>query len=265
MAYDADTGAMLWATTIRGSEPVTCDLAVDPGGERLYVTGTVDAHDLSAAYALEDGGRLWTHRQQGYPSFCGQIAVDPAGSAVFVTATSTSRQNGNESRYLTIALDAANGEEAWARRFNASPGSLDHPVDVLVAPVADSVVVTGASGSDIGTVAYDAGSGGTRWVARSDAVAEPNDMTLDPMARRLYVLGTAWGPGENDWDDFILLAYDVETGAEAWSAVWGGAGELREQADAVAVDPIAGRVYVAGSSADGEGSYDAVVIAFAAT
>lgn len=271
-AYQATTGEPLWATSVRNG--LFGHLVLDPDGERVYVTGVVGFPGdlLTVAYATADGEELWRKRYEGpRPSSSehdAAIAVDALGSSVYVTGTTTPARNANDSRFVTLAYDSATGEAGWVRTYNGTPDDSDWSVDVVVDPDLGQAIVTGASGEDIVTVAYDAASGARLWLARHDVegpYGEPNDMALDAEAGKLYVLGTVWGAGEDEWDDFIVLAYETATGAQSWSVRWGGPGELREQADAIAVDPGGERVYVAGSSADGEGSYDTVVIAFAAT
>lgn len=269
VAYEASTGDMFWVSSTRKRAFVK-QLVVDPGGERLYVTGSVGYPKdlLTVAYATRDGEELWRNRYEARrPSFstaASVIAVDAHGSSVFVTGSITPRRKADDSRFLTIGYDAVTGDTRWSHALNPTPDDYDYAADVVVDSEAGRVIVTGASAEDISTFAYDAASGARLWLATYDVegpYGEPNDMSINPAMGDIYVLGTVWGAGTNDWDNFVLIKYDAAIGAQEWLVPWGVVGE-RDQADAVAIDPGGERVYVAGSSSDGEGSYDTVVIAF---
>lgn len=100
VAYDADTGAQLWAARYNGPtrESSPTQLVVSPDGSRVFVTGSTvkvfhhvgEYQYATLAYDAATGAGLW-HRL--YPDSArgvggGQgIAESPGGSAVFVTGT----------------------------------------------------------------------------------------------------------------------------------------------------------------------------------
>jgi len=270
VAYRASTGARMWVTRL-GHRFYGQDLAVSADGRRLYVVteGLVLRDDaITIALSTRIGRRLWMRRfSQGdnWGVWVRRIAVTASG--VVVTGSTNPIPRADRSRSFTLAYAAASGRTLWTRLYNGSPDS-DYPVDLVIDPSAGSVVVTGASGgydADIYTVAYDLTTGETRWTARYDGGGpydEPNAIAVDPATSSTYVLGTVYGDTITVWDDFGLIAYDTSTGELKWDTRYGGPGELREQADALALSPNGEVLFVTGSSADGQGSYDRVVLAY---
>jgi outer membrane protein assembly factor BamB len=273
VAYRAATGKRMWVT--EPARPVYGeDLAVSPDGTRLYVVGDRGgrrAVAMTIAYSTRTGRALWRRRfsyGDKWSQYVRHVAVTP--SEVLVTGSTYPVRGADNSRSFTLAYDAASGRSIWTRLYNGSPSS-DYPQDLVIDPATESVFVTGTSdisGWDIHTVAYDVTTGDTRWVARYEGEGlfdEPNDITVDPTTGIVYVLATVYGDGITELDDFGLVAYDATNGELKWDARYGAPGELREQADALVLSPNRQVLYVTGSSADGEGSYDSVVLAYATT
>ena len=273
VAYQASTGKRMWVT--EPARPLYGeDLATSPDGTRLYEAGEGSgrrADAMTIAYSTRTGRALWRRRfSQGdnWDQYVRHVAATASG--VLVSGTTFPVKRADSSRFFTLAYDAASGRSIWTRLYNGSPSS-DYPQDLVIDPGTDSVYVTGTSdvsGWDIHTVAYDVTTGDTRWAARYEGEGlfdEPNDITVDPTNGIVYVLATVYGDGITELDDFALIAYDSTTGMRQWDAKYGGPGELREQADALALSPNRQVLYVTGSSADGEGSYDSVVLAYATT
>jgi outer membrane protein assembly factor BamB len=275
-ALRASTGELVWSSSRRNRRGASASrVIVDPTGDALYVAGEVGTPGdvMTIAYAPDDGEELWRRRLviRGGDSSSGRISLLQQGASLLL-ATSAYDPGTSGSRFVTFASHATTGEPRWKRSFDAAP--TDNFIDATVAHDDGPLVLTGLSATasgpiddDIETVAYDPPSGDLAWASTFEIAGPfggPEDIGMSPDSDIIYVLGTVWGPAEDDWDDFLLVAYDAESGAENWSVIWGGLGELREQAAALAVDPQGELVYVTGSSADGEGSYDHVVIAFRA-
>lgn len=274
VALRASTGKRKWA--ISSTRPFDGrDIAVSANGRRLYVAGDSFGSSRDAvttiAYSTRTGRQLWRRRishGDKWSQYVRRIAVTP--SEVLVTGSTYPVRRADNSRSFTLAYDAASGRSIWTHLYNGSPSN-DYPQDLVIDPGTDSAYVTGTSdvfGWDIHTVAYNVTTGDTRWAARYEGEGlydEPNDITVDPTTGIVYVLATVYGDGITELDDFALIAYDAATGELKWDARYGGPGELREQADALALSPNGEALYVTGSSADSEGSYDSVVLAYATT
>ena len=274
IAYRASTGERIWVTKF-GRPFDGQDLAVGANGRRVYVIGETPGssnHVVTIAYSTRIGREVWKRRfshRDNWSVSARRVAVD--ASRVFVIG-STSPARGVDSRSLTLAYDAVTGRSLWTRLNNDSI-SYDYPHDVVIDPSTGTVLVLGASGSDTDTgydtvtLAYDLATGDTRWSARyeGEIYDDPNDLTLDPQTGTGYELATVLGDGITEWDDFALMAYDTSSGGLEWDARYGGPGLPREQADALALSPTGDVLYVTGSSADGQGSYDTVVLAYATT
>jgi PQQ-like domain len=108
VAYDAASGARLWAKRYGGNADVGADLGVSPDGSKLFVTGQTagslgDTDYSTIAYAAT-GARLWVKRYDG-PGQAADgattLGVSPDGSKVFVTGQSTGSGTGLD--YATVA------------------------------------------------------------------------------------------------------------------------------------------------------------------
>jgi len=178
VAYDALTGAQLWATRYDG--PADDDYAYSVSGSgngtKVFVTGASESEDegedyATVAYDAASGAQLWAVRYDspsndydwGY-----SVAVSGDDTSVFVTGDSWEKDG---SGYTTIAYNAATGAGLWAARYKG-PGDDDDEVwSLALSGDGAKVFVTGESyggstGWDYGTVAYNAATGAKAWAAR---------------------------------------------------------------------------------------------------
>jgi WD40 repeat protein len=162
VAYDAATGARLWARRYGGKAGRTDEAswaAVSPGGGRVYVTGfsrgTTSGRDYATvAYDAATGAQLWARRYNGpagRDDDAKAVAAGPGGKRVYVTGYSEGRPG---SDYATIAYNAATGARLWASRLHDVNFGL--ALALAVSPGGRMIFVTGRYDYHYGTVAYRA-------------------------------------------------------------------------------------------------------------
>jgi hypothetical protein len=241
-------------------------IAVAADGSRFFVAGSAYAGATSGddytviAYG-PTGRRLWLQSYNGPDSNIDQalgVATTSDGSRVFVTGYSFGGPTTTNDA-TTIAYDGVTGDFLWEARYDGPGHDTDVGADIDVSPDGRMVFVTGASiGADamldVLTLAYDADAGTQRWVARlgegNAASDEGLAVGVSPDGARVYVTGyhtvtTA---------DFVTVAYDAESGAQAWSRSIDAGGD--ELGRALVVSPNGSSVFVTGyrSGAPGAGA-----------
>ncbi len=223
VAYDASTGAQLWATRYNNPNKVgdsPYSLAVSPDGYHLFVTGCQGTIDdcvsgdyLTIAYDTGTGTQLWLATYNGPVDgldSAGAVGVSPDGSLVFVTGSSD-QLAGTEA--VTIAYDAATGSQRWLAAY--SPGSGRDSAACCLAVSADGsrVIVAGTSYSAFGptnyaTIAYDPVTGSQLWAARFSGGSFynlPSAVVVTRNGEVAVVTGTTIGPDRKY--DFGTVAY----------------------------------------------------------
>ena len=247
-------------------------LALSPDGASAYVTVQ---HRIGGQYGVtrwvvlaldaRTGAQRWEARFSGVHGFDrpGAVAVSPDGRRVFVTGTTYVADF--DSIMLTIAYDAATGEEIWRRTLDG-PGETENGRAMVMSPKGDAVYVAASSETAPGTpsdmdwalTAYDARDGDHLWTRRwagagTGEVDYPVSIGVHPSGRLVYAAGQAAGT-VSEWDiDMAAIAVRAagpgKKGALVWEERWDarGRGENDEGFD-LAVDPAGERVYVAGRS-----------------
>jgi DNA-binding beta-propeller fold protein YncE len=219
VAYDATTGAQLWAMQLDGpaqSMGFARALDLSPDGSLVYVTGGsvgVGNFDIATvAYDTATGAEAWTAWYNGPQSNSDSaydLEVSPDGSQVFVTGFSWGV--GSSLDYVTIAYDATTGSQLWVGRFNGPQNAAEFATALAVSPDGMRVYVTGytlhSNVFHYGTIAYDTATGAQEWVARyNDAGNSFADaIAVDPLGLRVYVTGGSDGMGTGR--DFATVAY----------------------------------------------------------
>jgi hypothetical protein len=222
VAYDAATGAELWARRYDGpgnGDDVAWSLAVTPDGSGLIVTGSSegalgDPNFATVRYDTQTGTQVWARRFDGphnAEDFVTEVGVSPNGSEIFVTGTTSSWSNTN---LATVAYTGIGGE-LWSRRYDSPANGYDVATGLGVASDGSAVFVTGHSttptDAGLDTVAYDAATGVQRWSAR---YAPPGYTGLHPVGdlgvsrdgSRIYVTGLTYAGGSAA---YTTVAYQV--------------------------------------------------------
>jgi outer membrane protein assembly factor BamB len=261
VAYDAGTGARLWARRYNGSassDDAAHSLGVSPVGNAVFVTGTSDGGRTSGfdyatvAYDAGTGARLWARRYNGRGSgdeFATSLAASPNGTAVFVTGSSDGgRTRGSD--FATVAYDASSGSRLWVRRYNGSPRGGDGATAIGVSPDGTTVFVTGSSApGDYATLAYDAGTGARLWSRRYNGPKNGFDgaiaIEVSPDGTAIFVSGSSEG---RLYRDYATVAYDAGTGARLWARRYNGQANMDDLNTALAVSPNGSAVFVTGYS-----------------
>jgi PQQ-like domain len=114
IAYDASSGAVLWARRYDGpanGDDSATALAASPDGSAVFVTGSslglLSSLDYATvAYDAPSGAVLWTRQYNGPGNdydYATSAAASPDGSALFVTGSSPG--SGGVNDYATVAYE----------------------------------------------------------------------------------------------------------------------------------------------------------------
>jgi hypothetical protein len=216
VAYDATTGARLWARRYTGSGATA--LAVSPELKKVYVTCMSHFKYGSLAYSARTGALLWARFYGGLRPASGasSVAVSPGGTVV-VTGTSRGG-SGTDHDYATVGYSPG-GAQLWVRRYDGPDSSpplsaFDDGADAVSAPGNGRVYVTGVSwdgsvtGDDYATIAYDIRTGAQLWVRRYNGPASGLDSAtaLAAVGGRVFVTGDS--AGTTSGSDYATIAYN---------------------------------------------------------
>ncbi len=237
---------------------------------RDAVNDTVCSVEETAMFAC-GGVPLWEPRYDGPDNgldSARDVGVSPDGSTVFVTGRSSG--TGMPADYATMAYDVLTGFELWVARYDPNP--FDMANALAVSPDGSTVFVTGESGdfffsAEFATIAYDAGTGEEKWVARYDGPVGGFDaasgLQLSPDGSVLYVTGSSMGDGTGR--DFASVAYDAQTGEELWIARYTGPAGSHDFLHASGLSPDGSVLYVSGSSTGVGTDFDQAAVAYDTT
>jgi|HubBroStandDraft_6_1064221.scaffolds.fasta_scaffold74321_2 outer membrane protein assembly factor BamB len=169
VAYNPVTGARLWVRAYHSPNGASSarSLAISPDGSRAFVTGATDevpgslfyGDYATVAYNTATGAPVWTARYRGPASGYGgppeDVAVSPDGAKVIVTGYNWSASPGSQPEFATVAYDSGTGAQLWVARYGQPAKEADYGVSVAVSPDSAKVFVTGDTGNDAATVAYN--------------------------------------------------------------------------------------------------------------
>jgi hypothetical protein len=226
IAYNAVTGDQIWAARYDGAAGYdeATQVAVDPDGNTIYVTGQSTGIRTSSDYATvsydaSTGAERWAARYDGGDPLSTNIVDVAQGLAVshdgHVYVTGYSNND-----YATVAYDATTGAQQWVARFDGNApvplNDTDEGFALVVSPDNSKVYITGTSFSentnwDIVTIGYDATTGAQQWVTRFDGTEHFQDaafgLALSRDGSRLYVQGESWHNTTSGTGDLATVAY----------------------------------------------------------
>jgi hypothetical protein len=214
VAYDATSGSELWRASFDGpahGADGALAVAASPDGSLVFVTGeSASASGLfdyaTVAYDASTGTPSWSKRYRGpggRDDIAWDVSTSPDGAHVYVTGESVGTSGTFD--YETLSYDAGSGERVWGARYAGSAGGDDEACCVAISNNGATVYVVGTAvyGSrssatlDYGTIAYAAGTGVRRWVARYDGPVAGHDhahaLAVAPDGSGVYVTGDSPG------------------------------------------------------------------------
>jgi hypothetical protein len=262
VAFDAATGAQLWAAAYHGpgvGDDRPAAIAVSRG--RVFVTGqssntaTAGIRDnayATVAYDASTGARLWVSRYSdgNRDADASAVAVGPGGSQVYVTGGSVG-PSGKYS-FATVTYRATKGASVWLRRYSQDSKNAGAAA-VVAGPGGSRVYVTGTTFGPGGeqnftTAAYAASSGAVRWVAHYTGPAAGNSavsMAISKDGSELAVTGQ--GTVTDGRASYATLAYRASSGTRLWVRYYGGpSNDKFGLAESVAMSPDGSTVFVTG-------------------
>jgi outer membrane protein assembly factor BamB len=280
VAYDATTGAQLWAARYTGpakGDNTASSLAVSPSGGTVFVTGSslravvgniAYSDYATVAYNATTGAKLWAARYSGLAkstSAATSVAVSPSGGTVFVTGYSV-RNSSSKFHYATVAYNAATGAQIWAARYTGPDKSNNTAFSLAVSPSGGVVFVTGSSqvssSGSYATIAYNAATGAQIWAARYNGpeASGATSVAVSPSGATVFVTGQTY-VGSNK-STYATVAYNATTGTELWAARYNGPAHADNSANALAISLSGKTVYVTGASEGVTSGYDYATVAY---
>jgi DNA-binding beta-propeller fold protein YncE len=187
-------------------------------------------------------------------------SVSHGVASAITTALVAAVLAGPTGRSVDAAPQTGALKQLWQARYNGPQDQRDEAEAVAISPDGTTVYVTGFSNSpvtstDYATIAYDAATGGQKWLARYSGPGMQIDTALaigvSPDGTAVFVTGESYGTGTGT--DFATVSYDALTGTERWVARFSSPGRSRDSAEDLAVSPDGATVFVTGSS-EGPGS-----------
>ena len=279
IAYDAATGARVWAARYNGpagGDDQASGIAVSPDGSTVYVTGqsaggSTGQDYATVAYDAAAGSQLWAARYNGSgngPDIAVSIAMSADGATVVVAGESY----GATYDYATVAYAASSGTQLWATRYDGTGHGTDEATSVAVGSDGTVYVFGDSQGLstsiDLATVAYGAGTGTQLWAARYlgvgyDGACLSSCVGISPDGSRVYVTGQSFGMGTAY--DLLTVAYDHASGAMLWQARYDGpTGGFDFASDLAVLSDGLGVVVTGASSIFGTALNDIVTVRYSA-
>jgi len=263
LAYQTSSGILMWNRMER-RRGVSLDAeapASTPDGSRVIVSATARFEDFTyqnwtIAYGAASGARLWASDLPAGAYSAAALLLSPDGSQTYLLAN-------EPPGWALVSYATATGERRYVR---IESGEL-YPRGLTVTPDGRTLVIgaTGGSPLSIQVQTFDAMTGAHVLTSRYQDPSRPVSVRKPAMASDgafAYFPGTD-GEVSSPQSDFLLLAFDVATGAfvaRTYDGMDGG-----DTGWAVAVTPDASIVVITGASEGVDTDTDAMTIADLAT
>jgi uncharacterized delta-60 repeat protein len=215
---------------------------------------SVDSHEWSVRY---DGPQSNTDQPKS-------IAVDKIN--VYVTGASYSF--GTDYDYTTVKYSPDNKQPVWVAGYDGPGSGKDEPYDIVIDSNSNIYVAGRSTGdgtsSDYAIIKYHPDSNLPVWVARYDGPASSNDIAYSAAVDskgNIYVTGHSVGIGDNV--DCATIKYSSDSNLPVWVARYDGPAKGMDAGYGIAVDSN-DNIYVAGTSAGQDTSYDFITIKYTA-
>jgi outer membrane protein assembly factor BamB len=240
LAYDAADGHRRWAARFdaEGGDDTAVDLAVDPGGGSVYVTGPSTTIDPSfginydyrtVAFDVADGRIRWIARYDsggGRNDRSSRLVVVPDGRTVVVSGSSNKYDGPTpdfDDDVATVAYDAASGQELWVHTYDdgASENSTNRSTGLATTPDGKAIVVSSSgwtqpSLAQAVVFAYAPRTGAEVWTVAVGEEAwwvDTRGIVASPVRDTVYLVG---GYGELGHEEVCAVALDVRAGQVQW-------------------------------------------------
>jgi len=262
---NAATGGIAWQKTYAGGagrEDDSMAVALDASGNAIVTGFSFDSSGnlaiIAIKYAADTGAVVWQKSITGALFNAAYVVgVDGAGNAIVGAETNA----GSNSNVRVLKLAAADGATLWDRTIDS--GGDDYITDLAVdasGNVAISGAASNASGNDDMLVARLSGTDGTViWQKVIDNGADDETYAVATDASG-NVLVTGAVATSSTASKARTIKFAAATGAIAWQADDGGAGQ--DMGQAIAVD-ASGDVLVAIQERNAAGNYDFRTIKYA--
>jgi hypothetical protein len=259
IAYDAATGAELWASRFAATGGLVNGLAVSPDGSTVVINESDGLEGTATvAYDATNGDELWqVTGSKAIAYYGGGLAISPDGSTVYVTDTAPTDEGPcySSGGYLTRAYDVTDGSLRWSTTAPVADAfHCGTPTDLALSADGTSLVVTGYASTagpqglyGSGTVAFDTATGAPLWtVADNSILVVPGDtyisLGLSPDGSQVFVSGDDCA--DHPDCDFATMSLDTATGERQWLSGYDGGGRGYEQD--LAVSPDGSSVFITG-------------------
>ncbi len=256
-AYNWRTGVLLWEDKASLFRTVSFRLpSIATTGDRVFVATARPAlsgtgrNMVVRAYDAGTGALLWEDRfDRGGDDFIDNVVAQ--GALVFVSGAAAAAPFPVQTDFAVRALDAATGALVW-QDFYDFDGNLDQARGIAVGQGRVFAVGFGrhADGNgDLIVRAYEANTGVPLWTDAFDLAGESDFATrIAVLGSRVFIAGHASDALGNT--DFLVRAYDADTGALVWQDLSDGPGNFD---NASALDGRGNLLYVTGRMGSGMG------------
>lgn len=216
-------------------------IAASPTSDLVFVTGwsfdDATRLDVVTEAYRRDGTLAWSQRfDRGDDDRGRALTTSADGQLVFVTGSTADRATDD---ILTIAYDAATGDEVWRAVYDGAASLDDAGFAIISAPDGSRVYVAGVGdrpglrgAGDVAVVALATADGAREWVWSYDGPDGLADVAtgidVSPDGADVVVAGYSQGAGTQE--DFVTAVLRADDGASAWVTRYDSGHGMRDYA-----------------------------------